>query len=313
MISTKFNCKNISYNYDTFIDYFNRMQTICVSMFEYEGLPESMDARFLEKALFEDGQASVLKDTEKELIINTRCADNGFINIYEMPTKLNCFSTNFRADRLVYNGIMNEELNEKTQAVHVLNNWDRIPTWVKVFNFAERLADAQKTCDINIRAQRTPILILGNRRQKETLENMYAAYDGYKPVIMGDEDYLAQDSIKAVETGAPFVADKIQSYKKEIWNEFLTTIGVNTIDIEKKERLISGESNANNELINFNLQSMLAPRKKACEQINKLFGLNVKVKIRSDLFNLIKQQESIIKGNPIIDTNKQIEEGVINE
>lgn len=312
MISTQFSPRVLSYNAQTFDDYFNRMRKIVLSMFEWENLPDSMDARFLERVLFEDGQASVLKDTEKGLIINTRCADNGYINIYEMPTQINCFSTNFRVDRLVFNGIMDDKLNADTQAVHVLNNWDRIPTWATVFDFAERLADAQKTCDINIRAQRTPILILGSRKQRETLENLYAQYDGYKPVIMGDEDYLSQDSIKSVNTEAPFIADKVQSYKKEIWNEFLTAIGVNTIDMEKKERLISGESNANNELINFNLQSLLATRKKACEQINKLFGLNVNVKVRSDLYNIIKQEESIITDynlNGIPDE----EEGDLNE
>ena len=309
----RFNREDITYNYDVFLDYFNRMQKICLSMFEWTGLPASMSSRFMEKVLFEDGQASVLKDTEKQLIINTRCADNGFINIYELPTKLNCFSVEYRTDRLVYNGIIDEELNEDTQAVHVLNDWNRNPTWITVFYFAERLADAQKTCDINIRAQRTPILILGSKKQKETLETLYAKYDGFKPVIMGDADYLSQDSIKAVNTEAPFVADKIQSYKKEIWNEFLTTIGVNTIDMEKKERLISGESNANNELINFNLQNLLEPRKEACRQINELFGLNVDVKVRSDLLNIIKQTESSIVDENQNGIDDSLEEGVENE
>ena len=309
----KFSKDNISYNYDTFIDYYNRMRKIALSMFEWTGLPDSMSSRFMERVLFEDGQASVLKDTSKGIIINTRCADNGFINIYELPTQLNCFSVQFSEDRLVYNGIMNEKLNADTQAVHVLNDWDRLPTWYTIYNFAERLADAQKTIDINIRAQRTPILILGSDKQKDTLNTLYAQYDGYKPVIMGDKDYLSQDSIKSVNTQAPFVADKIQSYKKEIWNEFLTTLGVNTIDMEKKERLISGESNANNELINFNLQNFLKPRKEACKQITELFGLNVDVKIRSDLYNIIKQEESSIIDVNLNGIDDSMEEGVINE
>lgn len=313
MISTQFSKTNISYNYDTFTNYYNRMKKIVLSMFVYDNLPSSMDARFLERTLFEDGQASVLKDTTKNLIINTRCSDNGNINIYELPTNLNCFSVDFRTDRLVYNGIMNEKLNQDTQAVHILNDEEKCPSWLYVFDFAERLADAQKTCDINIRAQRTPILILGTKKQKETLENMYAQYDGFKPVIMGDADYLSQDSIKSVNTGAPFVADKVQSYKKEIWNEFLTTFGINNIDVEKKERLISGESNANNELINYNLKSFLDTRKKAVEQINELFGLDIKVRINSDLYNIIKKEESIIADYNNDGIPDIIEEGEVYE
>jgi hypothetical protein len=69
--------------------------------------------------------------------------------------------------------------------------------------------------------------------------------------------------------------------------------------IDKKERLITDEANSNNELINLNLQSFLVPRQEACKQFNKLFGLEgtdkeLSVKVRSDLYNVIKKEESII-------------------
>ena len=75
--------------------------------------------------------------------------------------------------------------------------------------------------------------------------------------------------------------------------------GWKNINIDKKERLITGEANANNELINLNLQSFLAPRQEACKRFNDLFGLTgtdkeISVKLRSDLYNIIKQEESIV-------------------
>ena len=313
MISTQFSKENISYNYDTFMNMYRRMAKIVLSMFTYENIPDSMDQRFLEQSLFEDGQASVLYDTDKKLVINTRCADNGEINIYNLPTKINCFSVNFRTDRIVYNGIIEESLNKETQAVLMLNDEERLPSWVYVFEYAERLADAQKTIDINVRAQRTPILILGSKKQKLSLENMYAQYDGYKPVIMGDEDYLSQDSIKAVNTGAPYVADKIQNLKKEIWNEFLGTFGINNINVEKKERLISAESDSNNEVTNYALKSYFDARKKAVKQINELFGTNIEVKINADLFNIVKQEESIITDYDMDGIPDNQEGGGLNE
>ena len=313
MISTQFSKENISYNYDTFMNMYRRMAKIVLSMFTYENLPSSMDQRFLEKCLYEDGQASILYDKDKKLVVNTRCADNGEINQYELPTKINCFSVNFRADRIVYNGIIEESLNKETQAVLMLNDEERLPSWVYVFEYAERLADAQKTIDINVRAQRTPILILGSKKQKNSLENMYAQYDGYKPVIMGDEDYLSQDSIKAVNTGAPYVADKIQNLKKEIWNEFLGTFGINNINVEKKERLISAESDSNNEVTNYALKSYFDARKKAVKQINELFGTNIEVKINADLFNIVKQEESIITDYDMDGIPDNQEGGDLNE
>lgn len=92
----------------------------------------------------------------------------------------------------------------------------------------------------------------------------------------------------------PFIADKIQDYKKQIWNEALTYLGINNLADEKKERLISDETSSNNEVINMNLQSYLAPRQEAAKLFNEKYGENVSVRVRSDLYNVIKQQESIV-------------------
>lgn len=102
-------------------------------------------------------------------------------------------------------------------------------------------------------------------------------------------------------------------YKKEIWNEALTFLGINNILVDKKERLITDEANSNNELINLNLQSFLAPRQEACKKFNEKFELSgnneIKVRVRSDLHNVIKNTESIITdhNNNGIDDNLEKE------
>ena len=50
---------------------------------------------------------------------------------------------------------------------------------------------------------------------------------------------------------------------------------------EKKERLVTGEVDANNELIDLSAQTMLLTRQFACEQYNKLWGGNISVRQRS--------------------------------
>ena len=104
--------------------------------------------------------------------------------------------------------------------------------------------------------------------------------------------------------------DKITEYKKEIWNEALTYLGINSISINKKERLTESESNENNELVNLNLQAMLIPRMKACQEFNELFGLTgtdkeISVRVRSDLYNIIKKEMSTT--TELLD-NKETEE-----
>ena len=180
-----------------------------------------------------------------------------------------------------------------------MNNWQRTPTASTIELFCQRLAEAEMTASINIKAQKTPVLIIVDENQRLMMENLYAQYDGNRPFIMGDKNQLGENIIRSINTDAPFIADKVMDYKKQIWNEALTFLGINTLQAEKKERLITDEAKSNNELINLNLQSMLVPRQEACKQFNKLFGFEgtdkeISVRLRSDLFNIIKQEESVI-------------------
>lgn len=286
-------------NNATYNDYLCRMKKIALSMFEWVNLPDTMNARYLEQCLFYNGQAALLYD-EDYGFINTQVADSGYINIYGLPTKLNCYSFQFNKMRELY--IPNSDLPPEEECILVMNNYDRVPTSATLCLFAERLTEAQRTADINIKAQRTPILIPVDQKQYFTLKKMYEEYDGNTPAIYGDKNLINSDMLKSIKTDAPFIANDIMEYKRLIWNEFLSTLGISNLD-EKRERLISSEADSNNELINMNMQSMLIPRKEACKQFNDKFGLSgeraIDVKLRSDLYNIIKENESIVSSYDI--------------
>ena len=299
-------------NQATYADYMNRLKKVATSMFEWVNLPESMNQRYLEETLFYYGMAALLKHDEYGFI-NTRCASNGVINIYGLPTSLNCFSYDFNTVKNLYTGLPLKEDKKDDTCILVMNNWDRIPTVATIQLFAYRLYEAEVTAMTNIKAQKTPILITVDETQRLMMENMYSQYEGNRPVIFGDKKQLQDGVIKAIKTDAPFVADKVMDYKKEIWNEALSFLGINNIMIQKKERLITDEANSNNELINLNLQSFLVPRMEACKQFNKKYGLEgtdkeISVRVRSDLLNIIKHEMSFTK-----DLETEEEEVVINE
>lgn len=280
-------------NNETYVDYFERMKKVCLSMFEWENLAPSMNARFLEMCLFYNGQAALLYDDDYGYI-NTMAADGGYINIYGLPTEIQCYSYRFNQRRELYTVDTGEEKGK--ECILVLNNYERIPTSSTINLFATRLTEAQRTADVNIKAQRTPILITTDQKQYFTLKKMYEEYDGNTPAIFGDKNIISSDAMKAFKTDAPFVAKDVMAYKREIWNEFLTTMGISNLD-EKRERMVTNEIDSNNELVNLNLQSLLIPRKEACKQFNEKYGLMgnkaIDVKVRSDLYNIVKQYESI--------------------
>lgn len=311
---------NMLVNDLTFSDYLERFKKVALSVFEWVNLPKSMNAQWLERCLYYNGMATLLKDKNYGFI-NTNCCTNGKLNIYGLPTNLNCFSFEYQTNRKLYTGLIEglteaqKEARDFYECILVQNNWDRTPTAGSMELFALRLYEAERTADVNIKAQKTPVMILVDEEQRLLMENLYSQYDGNKPFIFGDKKQLGADVLRAIKTDAPFIADKIIDYKKEIWNEALTFLGINNIIVDKKERLITDEANSNNELINLNLQSYLAPRQEACRQFNEKFGFTgtdkeISVRVRSDLHNIIKNAQSIVsdyKEEKLIDDLKGVE------
>ena len=297
---TKF--KDYAYiNDDTYFDFLERLKKIAISMFEWINLPESMDARYLELCLYYLGQAALLKN-DNGIFINTKACSAGRINIYELPTEINCYSVEFNTNRKLYDGFAINDVNKinpDDYCVYVLNNQNRYATAWTLELFAYRLYLAQRTADTNITVNKMPYIVAVPENQRLTMENLVNQIDENRPAIFGTKELAStiHEDVRVLPTNPPFIADKLNEYKKEIWNEAMTFLGINNL-AEKKERLISDETNSNNELINLNLQSYLTPRKEACKQFNKLFGLSgdkaIDVKVRSDLYNIIKQEESVV-------------------
>lgn len=289
-------------NNATYNDYLERLKKVATSIFEWVNLPSSMNEDVIERDLFFYGQCAFLKDKQYGFI-NTKCVSSGYINIYGLPTKLNCYSYDYNSMRKLYTGLnplltnKQKEVQEFNECILVKNNSDRIPTVATIELFAYRLYEAEMTAFTNIKAQKTPILIKVNEKQRLMMENLYNQYNGNQPFIFGDKDTFNEENLSVLRTEAPFIADKIMNYKKEIWNEALTYLGINNIMVEKKERLITDEANQNNELINLNLEAYLKTRQKACDEFNEKYNLKgtdkeISVRVRSDLRNIIKQAMS---------------------
>ena len=255
-------------NMAVFSDYYKRLRLLALSLFEWENLPESMNERFLEQCLYWYGKAAIVNDDNLG-IINTKCTPSESLNIYGEATEYHCYSTgydaNFPLDDMVY----------------VRNNLEALPTDATIQLFAQRLYEAERTIDVNIKAQKTPVIILCDEKQRLTMKNIYMKYDGNEPVIYGKKG-LDIDDIKVLRTDAPFVADKLEEYKRNVWSEALSFLGINNVMTEKKERLVTGEVDANNQMIDLSAQTMLLTRELAAEKFNRLWpGRNISVRQRS--------------------------------
>ena len=204
----------------TFEFYLRCFKKLCLSMFEWVNLPKGMDSRFLEEVLYYNGIATLLYD-ETFGFINTASTPSGNLNIYGLPTSINCFSYGYSSIRNLYTGLANEEA-KKNDCILVLNCQDKESTYSSMELFAYRMYKAERSSDININATKSPIVIMASDKTKLSMVNAYAQYDGNQPVIVGKKGQFDISDISSIDTKADFIADKLQDYKKGIWNELLT-------------------------------------------------------------------------------------------
>lgn len=264
-------------NNQTYIDYYQRLMEFAINMFEWRNLPPTVDERFLELTLYEKGYCLYFND---EVVGNLAltCTIGGMLDVYRIPTERRAFAVNG------YNKICTSQ-----DSVLIFNNYLHTPTILTIELFARRLYEIERTIDVNVKAQKTPTLVLASEQQRLTMKNLYMQYDGNEPFIFGDKD-MEIEGIKCLKTDAPYVADKLQVLKHQIWNEALTFCGIENSNQDKKERLVADEVGSNYGNIEAQRNVMLNARRQAADKINRMFGTNIEVGFRSSLNTMVNSE-----------------------
>lgn len=268
-------------NNQTYIDYLDRLKLLATSLFTWEGLDEIAGtgaSRFLELSLFDFGRACFIKD-DKLGYMALRVNPSDTLNIYQLPTKVQAWSIGYQKEF------------DFDDVVYIMNNELQIPTARTISQFAYRLYETERTIDVNLIAQKTPVLIEGDTKTILTLKNVYMQYSGNTPFIFGNKQFDISNKLNVLNTNAPYLIDKLELHKHEIWNEMLTYLGIDNANTDKKERLITDEVESNNEVINYYLNCFYKTRKKACLEINEKFGLDIKLRLNKEALDVFKTSE----------------------
>lgn len=257
-------------NQRTYLQYVNRLTELSISMFDWKNLPSTIDARFLELALFNDGMAVFFKD-EVMGYLGLQVMIGGKLDVYRIPITRTAFAQNRYQMKL-----------DPSNSVIIFNNMLHTNSILDVQEMSKRLYEIQRTIDVNVIQQKTPKIITCTENQRLVMKNLYAQYTGNEPFIFGDKN-LDLSGIKTLDTTSPYVADKLYELKTQYWNEALTYLGISNVNTVKKERMITDEVQRNLGGTIASRYSRLFMRQQACEQINKMFGLNISVDYREDM------------------------------
>lgn len=264
----------------TYDYYYNRLKNIAMSIFEWHNLPETVDQRFMEQTIFERGLSLFFEDPVLGCLALPAKVSMP-LNVYNIPQNREAYSSSgYTARRTGENSVI------------IYHNYTHdVPAW-DIQMFAQRLTDMQRTIDMNVYAQRTPVAVLCDENKRLTYQNIMLNYDGFTPLIFGN-DNLDLKAITALKIDAPFIADKVEELKTMLWNDAMTYLGISNVNVTKKERLITDEVQRNMGGTLASRYSPLEMRREAAKKINDMFGLNVEVDFREDI---LAYESSIIGG-----------------
>lgn len=256
-------------NEQTFLDFYNRLVDLYINMFEWVNLPDTCDERFLELTLLCNGAALFFQDDVTGDYLSLATTFGGKMNVYNIPNDRRAYAVGN-----TYQWVRNAE-----NSVIVWNNRLHMGAKQTLEQFAIRMYHIQRAIDVNVRQQKTPIVFKGSEEQIMSLKQAYNKIDLNEPVLMMDKSFNPEEMV-LYQTPAPYVAGDLNELLRSTWNNAYTYIGIESEVVGKKERLVTPEVNSNLATVEANRLTKLNARKQACDEINRMFGLNLDVQFR---------------------------------
>jgi hypothetical protein len=270
----------------TFKTIYDKFKMIALNIFEWEGLPDGIEEKHVEQFLFDDGAAIFFRDPEMSYMCLKADVGQGQ-NVYGEP--LGWWATGFGYHKYY----------DADKCVIISNNKPRIATANFIMFYANKLAEVERTADVNVKSCKTPFIFACDDKDVLSFKQIFAKVDGNEPAVYADRG-LNLESLQVFQTGVKFLGNDLQDYKHTVENELLTFLGVNNVNVDKKERLITDEAEANDELIQSFCDIQLEARERACKEINEMFGLNVSVKFRRrDVEKSVESVEKSEEGDDV--------------
>ena len=275
-------------NQQDYLNLRNRLIALTIGRFDLEGLPTYIYKPYVYRLMIGTFDKLIAYDSDLDRFFIYPFTSDGTLDEYNVPEK--------RRITLVNRGY--SRVFDSSNSVIFRTSMSGLPILPIIEEYARKLYVISRTIDINVNAQKTPVIVLCDEDQELTFKNLMKQYEGNVPFIFGDKQVMNMDDVKVLNLNAPFVADKLQMLKTDVWNEFLTFIGVSNVAINKKERLITDE-------VNRSLGGVLTARndfvkavKDSLKEANDLFGTNWEFHFAED-----EESESLSGNVPKLEEN----------
>lgn len=240
-----------------------------LSRFEFSGIPTYWDSDYFLEVLFLEGHVCITDTTAG--ILPFKCGLTG-IGIFEQPTK--CIVAN------PVLGNFDRTIDVDCALLRLQYNYQGCG-WM-INRYATLLAMCDSSVAVNLMNTKVAYVFrASSKAQAATYQKMYDDITQGKPaVFVGENGNINEENMFVMPAKQNFVADDVQLLKRKIINEFLTDIGINNTNLDKRERLTDDEVNANNDEVLANIQHWYDNIQDGINRINAFYNLGLSVKIR---------------------------------
>lgn len=264
-----------SYNFRTYNKNLDLLLALAINRFRWVGLPETCDARYLERALHRNGIATLSHKADDATPVYTtlQALPNGQYNMYGIPIAWRAVGYDGLTDYPVTND--NGEL--------CYYSYSRVSPWNALEIYARKMAHYERTEDVNLSQQMKPFIGIAPQEKRLELINLLKQVEGGEPAILGDEKMLdLVNNVTVIDTKVPIITEELARSHQNVLNQALLYLGIPHLAFEKGERMIEDEARANTAPTNVMLLDCLQARREFCDKVNRKFGLDIHVYFNDD-------------------------------
>lgn len=283
------------------INTFTKWVNICLNLFEWSGLPDTVSERYIEEALLIDGRVALVNDPNLGYLI-LRTNPNYIFNIYGQFSRVQVYG--FNGYNKQFDCYMEGADNSNAKAVLLRDNNLMYPFILYLFTWADRLTQAMRGIDVASFQLKHPYFIQCEESQKLSIETILRDVEANKPAIITTKS-VSPDDFKILPTNAnPAILQQMWDNYYKLENTLRTIIGIKNNSMpNKSERLLVDEVNSDDEQRLISIFVRLYQRQLFCKQANELFGLNISCKLRFE--ELMNTNENDTDNLQDVQTNTQ--------
>lgn len=250
----------------------SQYENMAVQMIQWKGMPEEIPKYAPERWLYSQGQATFFKiEATGEYAILPVASGSVQLDIYGRPMTWRAFAVGESEQARYINSL---ELNIDN-AVLIWNNQRHTADVGYVNYLVNQMVNVDRTLDINMMLMRTPFVIKATDDSSLTMQNLIRNISDSDVFILKNEQAGVDRDVDVLDLGIDFLGVELSEQYETYHDRILRYFGIDYLPVEKRERMVTDEANANNQELEVRRDTRLEYRKVACDEIKKLFGVTI--------------------------------------